>query len=66
MDLILWRHAEAEEEREGLDDLERGLTSRGEKQAARVARFCDPVKHPEPVSPVPVGGLDEPGRVGEL
>lgn len=41
MDLILWRHAEAEEERDGLDDLERGLTSRGEKQAARVAAWLD-------------------------
>jgi phosphohistidine phosphatase len=41
MDLILWRHAEAEEPREGLDDLERALTPRGEKQAARVAAWLD-------------------------
>jgi phosphohistidine phosphatase len=41
MDLILWRHSEAEEEREGLDDLDRALTSRGEKQAARVAAWLD-------------------------
>ena len=34
MDLILWRHAEAEE---GGPDLERKLTSRGQKHAARVA-----------------------------
>lgn len=34
MDLILWRHAEAEE---GGPDLERRLTSRGQKNAARVA-----------------------------
>ena len=34
MDLILWRHAEAEE---GGPDLERRLTSRGHKHAARVA-----------------------------
>jgi phosphohistidine phosphatase len=41
MDLIIWRHAEAEEEREGLDDMERALTPRGEKQAARVAGWLD-------------------------
>ena len=41
MDLIIWRHAEAEEEREGLDDLDRALTSRGEKQAVRVAGWLD-------------------------
>jgi phosphohistidine phosphatase len=34
MDLILWRHAEAED---GLPDLERRLTPRGQKHAARVA-----------------------------
>jgi len=34
MDLILWRHAEAEE---GGADLERRLTSRGHKHAARMA-----------------------------
>ena len=34
MDLILWRHAEAED---GGPDLERKLTARGRKQAARVA-----------------------------
>lgn len=34
MDLILWRHAEAEE---GGPDLERRLTPRGQKNAARVA-----------------------------
>ena len=41
MDLILWRHAEAEDPREGLDDLQRALTPRGEKQAARVATWLD-------------------------
>jgi phosphohistidine phosphatase len=41
MDLIIWRHAEAEEEREGLADLDRALTSRGEKQATRVAAWLD-------------------------
>jgi phosphohistidine phosphatase len=33
MDLILWRHAEAED---GKPDLERELTAKGRKQAARV------------------------------
>jgi phosphohistidine phosphatase len=36
MDLILWRHAEAED---GLPDLERQLTPRGHKHAARVAQW---------------------------
>jgi phosphohistidine phosphatase len=36
MDLILWRHAEAED---GLPDLERRLTARGQKHAARVAEW---------------------------
>ncbi|MCJ0763042.1 phosphohistidine phosphatase SixA [Variovorax terrae] len=41
MDLILWRHAEAEEWAEGCDDRARSLTSRGEKQAARMAGWLD-------------------------
>jgi phosphohistidine phosphatase len=41
MDLILWRHAEAQEEAPAGDDLLRPLTSRGEKQAARVAAWLD-------------------------
>ena len=41
MDLILWRHAEAEEDAPGGDDLQRALTSRGEKQAARMAAWLD-------------------------
>lgn len=41
MDLILWRHAEAEEGPEGTDDLARALTARGEKQAARMAAWLD-------------------------
>ena len=41
MDLILWRHAEAEEYVEGTDDLARSLTPRGEKQAARMAAWLD-------------------------
>ena len=36
MDLILWRHAEAEE---GGPDLARALTGKGRKQAARVAQW---------------------------
>ena len=41
MDLILWRHAEAEDEAEGQDDMQRALTPRGEKQAARVGAWLD-------------------------
>ena len=41
MDLIFWRHAEAEDERDGLADLDRALTGRGEKQAARMGAWLD-------------------------
>lgn len=41
MDLILWRHSEAEEAEDGTDDLTRALTPRGEKQAARMAAWLD-------------------------
>ena len=41
MDLILWRHAEAEDAFDGGEDLERALTQRGEKQAARMAAWLD-------------------------
>jgi len=41
MDLIFWRHAEAEDWTEGCDDLQRSLTSRGEKQAKRMASWLD-------------------------
>ena len=34
MDLLLWRHAEAED---GIPDLKRKLTARGEKQARQIA-----------------------------
>ena len=37
MELILWRHAEAHDPREGQSDLDRALTARGEKQAQRMA-----------------------------
>ena len=43
MDLIFWRHAEAEDEREGLADLDRELTRSGGRQAARIAAWLDPV-----------------------
>ncbi|NJD25934.1 MAG: histidine phosphatase family protein [Betaproteobacteria bacterium] len=36
MDLLLWRHAEAEE---GEDDLKRRLTARGERQAHDMAKW---------------------------
>lgn len=41
MDLILWRHAEALDPAEGQSDLERELTPRGRKQAARIADWLD-------------------------
>jgi phosphohistidine phosphatase len=41
MDLVLWRHAEAQEWMQGCDDMARGLTSRGVKQAARMATWLD-------------------------
>lgn len=41
MDLILWRHAEAEVAQEGEDDLSRALTKKGERQAARMAAWLD-------------------------
>ena len=39
MDLILWRHAEAEEGDDSLPDHKRRLTLRGEKQARQMARW---------------------------
>jgi phosphohistidine phosphatase len=41
MDLILWRHAEAAEGGEHLADLDRPLTARGERQAARMAAWLN-------------------------
>lgn len=46
MDLILWRHAEAHQLREGeahtpADDLARALTPKGERQAQRMAQWLD-------------------------
>lgn len=41
MDLILWRHADADDWADDGDDLARVLTPRGLKQAARVATWLD-------------------------
>jgi phosphohistidine phosphatase len=43
VDLILWRHAEAEELVPGESDLERALTRRGRRQARDVARWLQPL-----------------------
>ena len=39
MELILWRHAEAED---GAPDSARKLTGKGEKQAAKIAQWLKP------------------------
>lgn len=39
MELILWRHAEAEE---GMPDMARKLTAKGERQAEKMAAFLHP------------------------
>ncbi len=41
MDLILWRHAEAEDAAPGDDDLARVLTPKGERQAERMAAWLN-------------------------
>ncbi len=41
MDLILWRHAEAFDADEAVEDLDRTLTARGERQAARMATWLN-------------------------
>ena len=41
MDLIVWRHAEAFEAEPGEDDMNRVLTSRGKKQAERMAVWLE-------------------------
>ena len=41
MDILFWRHAEAEDAPEGGDDLLRALTPRGRKQAKRMAGWLD-------------------------
>jgi phosphohistidine phosphatase len=42
MDLILWRHADAQDAPEGGEDLDRPLTARGGRQATRVAHWLNP------------------------
>lgn len=39
MDLILWRHAEAEEPRPGLADSDRRLTGKGHRQAKKIGTW---------------------------
>jgi len=41
MDLVLWRHAEAEDWVPGCNDGQRALTPRGVKQAARIGAWLD-------------------------
>jgi len=41
MDLILWRHADAHESSEEGLDLDRSLSSKGERQAARIAAWLN-------------------------
>ena len=41
MDLILWRHAEAEDAAPGMSDLERALTTKGVKQARRMGQWLN-------------------------
>ncbi len=41
MDLVIWRHAEAQDVSLHQDDLQRALTPRGEKQAARMAQWLE-------------------------
>ncbi len=41
MDLILWRHAEAIDAEDPQEDLQRALTSKGERQAQRMAAWLN-------------------------
>lgn len=41
MDLILWRHAEAADPEPGQLDMQRALTSKGQKQARRMAEWLN-------------------------
>ncbi len=43
MDLILWRHAQAEDLYDGISDAERKLTAKGVKQASKMASWLDRV-----------------------
>lgn len=42
MDLLLWRHAEAEDAGDGMPDHERRLTAKGRKQAEKMATWLAP------------------------
>lgn len=42
MDLILWRHAQAQDPQPGEDDLSRVLTGKGRKQASAMAQWLRP------------------------
>ncbi len=55
MDLILWRHAEAED---GLDDLQRALTSKGQRQAVQMAQWIK--KHLPATAPATLRILASP------
>ena len=71
MELILWRHADAEP---GADDLERKLTAKGRKQAARVGGWLNahlPAKFTVYSSPAKralqtAKALDMPATVSDL
>jgi phosphohistidine phosphatase len=41
MDLILWRHADAVEREDPSEDAERALTTKGERQAKRMAQWLN-------------------------
>ena len=41
MDLILWRHADARDARDGESDADRPLTSKGDRQAHRMAHWLN-------------------------
>ncbi len=41
VDLILWRHADARDAADGTADHDRPLTAKGERQAARMARWLN-------------------------
>ena len=41
MDLILWRHAEAQVAKEGQPDADRALTTKGERQAQRMGEWLN-------------------------
>ncbi|RTL56427.1 MAG: histidine phosphatase family protein [Rhodocyclaceae bacterium] len=41
MDLILWRHAQAEDGHPGLDDMDRALTTKGRDQARKMALWLN-------------------------